>query len=200
MDKVILYVHGKGGSSVEAENYRNDCPGFDIIGVDYDGSFPSKARDSIRSAYDNVRGKYKSVYVLANSIGAYFTMLALQNCEVAKAMFISPILDMERVILGMMEYSGVSEAELRGKGEIPAAFGEVLSWKYLCFVRENPVTWNVPTEILYAGKDNITSRRTVDDFVSSHEAGLTVMEDGEHWFHTDEQLAFLSEWIRRVLS
>ena len=127
-------------------------------------------------------------------------MLALHNCEVAKAMFISPILDMERVILGMMEYSGVSEAELRGKGEIPAAFGEVLSWKYLCFVRENPVTWNVPTEILYAGKDNITSRRTVDDFVSSHEAGLTVMEDGEHWFHTDEQIAFLSEWIRRVLS
>ncbi len=55
MDKVILYVHGKGGSSIEAENYRNDCPDFDIIGVDYYSSFPSKARDSICSAYDMER-------------------------------------------------------------------------------------------------------------------------------------------------
>jgi hypothetical protein len=26
---------------------------------------------------------------------------------------------------------------------------------------------------------------------------LTVMEGGEHWFHTDEQIQFLDDWIRR---
>ena len=195
-DKIILYVHGMGGSPREAERYRDICAGFDVIGVEYDGSFPANAMNDIRRAYDNARGK---IYVLANSIGAYFSMLALQGCEVEKALFISPILDMERVILDMMSRAGVSEADLRGKGEIVAASGEVLSWEYLRFVRKNPIAWSVPTEILYAGNDVITSRQTVNDFVRGHDAGLTVMENGEHWFHTEEQLAFLDEWIRRIL-
>ena len=195
-DKIILYVHGMGGSPREAERYRDICAGFDVIGVEYDGSFPANAMNDIRRAYDNARGK---IYLLANSIGAYFSMLALQGCDVEKALFISPILDMERVILDMMSRAGVSEADLRGKGEIVAASGEVLSWEYLRFVRENYIAWSVPTEILYAGNDVITSRRTVNDFVRGHDAGLTVMENGEHWFHTEEQLAFLDEWIRRIL-
>ena len=195
-DKIILYVHGMGGSPREAERYRDICAGFDVIGVEYDGSFPANAMNDIRTAYDNARGK---IHILANSIGAYFSMLALQGCEVEKALFISPILDMERVILDMMSRAGVSEADLRGKGEIVAASGEVLSWEYLRFVRKNPIAWSVPTEILYAGNDVITSRQTVNDFVRGHDAGLTVMENGEHWFHTEEQLAFLDEWIRRIL-
>ena len=28
---------------------------------------------------------------------------------------------------------------------------------------------------------------------------LTVMENGEHWFHTAEQLAFLDGWVKEVL-
>jgi len=30
-----------------------------------------------------------------------------------------------------------------------------------------------------------------------HGAELTVMEDGEHWFHTGGQMRFLDEWIRQ---
>lgn len=194
--KCALYVHGMGGTPLEAEGFRRTCPGFEVIGVEYDGSFPSKARDDIRTAYDRLTGP---VYVIANSIGAYFTMLALDGRDVEKAFFISPVLDMERLILGMMKRTGVSERELSEKGEIITASGEVLSWEYLNFVRENPVTWNVPTEILYAGNDNITSRETVDEFVSSHDARLTVMENGEHWFHTEEQISFLDNWMRRVM-
>ena len=127
-------------------------------------------------------------------------MLALQDCEVEKAMFISPVLDMERVIMDMMNRAGVSEDDLRMKGEIVTSSGNVLSWEYLRFVRENPPTWNVPTEILYAGNDTITSRETVNNFVSGHDVKLTVMDNGEHWFHTEEQIAFLDEWLRRALA
>ena len=28
---------------------------------------------------------------------------------------------------------------------------------------------------------------------------VAVMEGGEHWFHTEEQLAFLDGWVKRVL-
>ncbi len=51
------------------------------------------------------------------------------------------------------------------------------------------------TAIMYAGGDNLTSRQTVDEFVSSHDATLTLMENGEHWFHTAEQLVFLDKWM-----
>ncbi len=43
--------------------------------------------------------EYDSVILLANSIGAYFAMHTLQNCDIQKALLISPILDMEQLIL-----------------------------------------------------------------------------------------------------
>ena len=52
---------------------------------------------------------------------------------------------------------------------------------------------------MHALQDTLISRQTVDMFVSSHHAALTVMENGEHWFHTDEQIAFLDSWMKRVI-
>jgi hypothetical protein len=36
----------------------------------------------------------------------------------------------------------------------------------------------------------------MQEFIDAHNAELTVMEDGEHWFHTEEQMRFLDEWIK----
>lgn len=153
----------------------------------------------MQAAYKKAHEKYGHVIVVANSIGAYFAMHALQHCKVEQALFISPILDMERLILDLMSRACVSEEHLRTQGEISTSFGETLSWKYLCYAREHPLQWNVPTEILYAGKDHLTSRQTVDAFVTTHRAKLTVMEEGEHWFHTEEQLLFLDSWLKAAL-
>lgn len=199
MKKAILYVHGKGGSYLEAQQYKKNCQGFDIIGIDYNIDFPWVVQNQIQAAYDKVHEKYDDIYLIANSIGAYFAMHTLQDCDIKKALFISPMLDMERFILDMMCRANVSEKDLYEKGEIPTDFGETLSWKYLCFVRENPIVWNVPTEILYAGNDNLVSYQTVNQFISSHNAHLTVMKNGEHWFHTEEQLAFLDSWMKNAI-
>lgn len=77
-----------------------------------------------------------------------------------------------------------------GKGEIPTAFGETLSWDYLCYVRAHPVSWQVPTHILYGEHDNLTSIETISAFAERNGAALTVMPGGEHWFHTEEQMRF----------
>ncbi len=199
MKKAILYIHGKGGSYLEAEQYRKNCPGFDMIGIDYDDNRPWIVQKPIREAYDRAHEKYESITVIANSIGAYFTMHTLQTCNIEKALFISPVLDMERLIRDMMLWANVTEEELRNMGEIPTDFGETLSWEFLCFVREHPINWDIPTEILYAGKDALISRQTVEKFAASHNAKVTVMENGEHWFHTDEQLAFLDEWMKKAV-
>ena len=79
--------------------------------------------------------------------------------------------------------------------EIPTDFGETLSWKYLCYVREHPISWRVPTRILYGEHDNLTSLETISAFAEKTGAALTVMPGGEHWFHTDEQVRFLDDWI-----
>ena len=36
-------------------------------------------------------------------------------------------------------------------------------------------------------------------FAEQTEAILTVMNDGEHWFHTDKQMEFLDDWIRKSI-
>ena len=85
---------------------------------------------------------------------------------------------------------------MKTEGLIPIASGEDLSWDYLCYVREHPIRWNASTEILYGENDNLTSYETIASFAREHNAKLTVMEGGEHWFHTKEQMKFLDEWIR----
>ena len=199
MKKAIIYIHGKGGSSFEINQYKESCLGFDMVGIDCNEYLPWIVEKQIKSVYEKVEKTYEEVYILANSIGAYFAMHSLQKVNIKKALFISPILDMEQLILNMMNWANVSEETLCEKKEISTDFGETLSWKYLCFVRENPIVWNIPTEILYGEKDNLTSCETVDKFIKNHNAHLTVMENGEHWFHTEKQLIFLNNWLKQSL-
>ena len=168
MKKAIIYIHGKGGSSFEINQYKESCLGFNMVGVDYNEYLPWIVEKQIKSVYEKVEKTYDEIYILANSIGAYFAMPSLQKVNIKKALFISPILDMEQLILNMMNWANVSEETLCEKKEIPTDFGETLSWKYLCFVRENPIIWNIPTEILYGEKDNLTSRETVDKLSLIH--------------------------------
>ena len=102
---------------------------------------------------------------------------------------------MEKLIENMMLWANVTEQELAEKLEIPTDSGETLSWKYLCYVREHPISWCVPTRILYGEHDNLTSLETILAFAEKTGAALTVMPGGEHWFHTDEQMRFLDDWI-----
>ena len=63
-------------------------------------------------------------------------------------------------------------------------------------MRENPVDWKIPTNILFGTKDNLTSYDTMSRFADKIGAVLTIMENGEHWFHTEEQMEFLDDWLR----
>ena len=104
---------------------------------------------------------------------------------------------MEKLITEMMAWANVTEGELYKRKEIQTDFGEVLSWEYLCYVKEHPVVWTIPTHILYGERDNLTSYETISNFANRINATLTVMENGEHWFHTEEQMEFLDNWMRR---
>lgn len=138
---------------------------------------------------------YDNVILIANSVGALLSMYALDEKNISKAFFISPIVNMERLILDMVHWENISEEELKSKKEIPTTFNEILSWEYLSYVRRHPIKWNIPTHILYGENDNLTSLNTISEFANKINASLTVMKNGEHYFHTDEEMAFLDNWI-----
>lgn len=85
----------------------------------------------------------------------------------------------------MMLWAGVPKERLKRESLIPTDFGETLSWEYYEYVKAHPITRRLcRTDIFYAGNDNITEWETVDKFVEQFHTSLTVMENGEHWFHT----------------
>jgi len=169
---LAIYVHGKGGSVAESEYYQPLFPNCEVIGVDYLSETPWEAGPEIRAAIQNLSGKYDDTILIANSIGAFFSLHAEIGGLVRKAFFISPVVDLEKV-------NGV---ELHGE--------------WLEFVRSHPVKWDVPTHILYGSRDCLIPHETIREFAEHHNASLTVMENGEHWFHTEEQMLFLDNWIR----
>ena len=195
MRQLVIYIHGKGGSAEEAKHYEPLFAESDVIGFDYKSQNPWKAKSEFSHFFDLHSKGYESVILIANSIGAFLSMSALYDKKISKALFISPIVDMEKLITDMMMWSNVTEEELQRKKEIPTELGETLSWEYLCYVRKYPIEWSVPTCILYGGKDNSTSKDTISEFTAKIGATLTVMENGEHWFHTAEQMKFLDNWV-----
>ena len=196
MKTLILYVHGKGGSANECGHYAPLCSGCDVRGLDYSGDTPWDAGKEIKEAILKLSPKYEKITLIANSIGAFFSMHAGIEDLINDAYFISPIVDMESLILGMMEREGVTDDELKRRGVIHTQSGDELSWEYLFFVREHPLKWSVPTKILYGERDLLTPYGAVLRFADERGASLTVMPGGEHWFHTEEQMCFLDAWIK----
>ena len=195
--KTVLYIHGKGGNASESTHYENLFPDCKVIGLDYKTFSPWETGKEIHDAVESNKKEVESIILIANSIGAFFCMNANLNSLIEKAYFISPVVNMDKLICDMMKWANVTEAELEQRKIIPTDFGEELSWEYLCYVRAHPLNWKVPTSILYGEKDNLTSLETIRAFAEKQGATLTVMKGGEHWFHTEEEMKFLDEWIGR---
>ena len=141
MKNAVIYIHGKGGKSVEAEHYKKFFSDeYKIIGFDYKSEFPWDAKIEFSKFFDSIVSEYDDIY-----------------------------------------------------------FGETLSWEYLCFVRNNPIEWNVPTDILYAENDFLTSLETMTNFANKTNSSLTIMKNGEHYFHTEEQMNFLDNWFSEFI-
>jgi len=195
----VIYIHGKGGSAAECEHYKSLFPDCEVIGLDYQTFTPWETGKEIHIAVEELKSKYENVILIANSIGAFFSMNAGIDDMIQKAYFISPIVDMEKLITNMMQWANVTEQELESEGVIHTDFGEDLSWEYLSYVRSYLITWHAPTQILYGSNDLLTSLGTISDFANKHQATLTVMEGGEHWFHTEDQMQFLDRWIKKLI-
>lgn len=208
-EKLYIYVHGLCGCKEEAEAFSNivcrsgrqvlslDLPGHGVRQNEADAFTPWDVVPELRSVLEYAKSGWRTTAVFANSIGAWFSLLAFAEESLERCLFVSPVLDMERMIQDMMQQAGVTESQLEREQKIPTASGQTLSWEYLTYVRDHPIAaWENQTWILYAENDTLTGFSVVDDFAKRFCCHLTVMENGEHWFHTPRQLEVLYRWVK----
>ena len=46
--------------------------------------------------------------------------------------------------------------------------------------------------------DKLTTLETVSAFANQHDVRLTIVENGEHWLHTEEQIKAIDDWMKRT--
>ena len=54
--------------------------------------------------------------------------------------------------------------------------------------------------LAFAEVDLFVSEEVGRVFIREYRCQVTIMPDGEHWFHTAKQLAFLKEWEESTVS
>ena len=181
-EKVFLFVHGLQGRKEEALAFAEVAvpKGYQVLGIDLPlERKPWEVMPLLNDVCDYLYENWRSVSIRANSIGSWFSLLAFQSKKVDQALFVSPILDMKKFIEGQ-----------------PTREGDYYEW-----VCNKPIThWNAPTYILRPEIDRLVSEEVGRDFIRRHQCQVNIMPDGEHWFHTLEQLALMKEWEESTVS
>lgn len=211
-EKVYLYIHGQGGCKEEAEMLSNIvCQyGWQVLSVDLpehgdrkneiNTFVPWQVIPELSMIIEYAKCQWKHISLFANSIGAWFSLLSYGNERLENCFFISPVLDMRKLISKMMNWANVSEIQLEQEQIIPTDFGQTLSWEYWEYVLKHPIEkWGVPTKILYGENDNLTDFDCVQHFAKKYDCVLNILEDGEHWFHTEQQLDAMRRWIEKEM-
>jgi len=211
--KVYLYIHGQGGCKEEAEIFADIAcrSGWQVLSMDLPKhgerinetvTFePWNIVPELSGIMEFVKCRWKQISLYASSIGAWFSLLSFGNERLKNCLFVSPVLDMEKLTLKMMDWANVSQAQLKQQLFISTDFGQTLSWVYWRYILEHPIRqWKFPTKILYGENDNLIDRECVEQFTRKFECSLTVAEKCENWFHTEQQLNIMCEWIGKEIN
>lgn len=213
--KVFIAVHGnmsnKSDEVIVILAEKASQLGYQVLSFDLpehgerkNDPTPCKVQNCVKdlaAIMECAKTKWDEISLFACSMGAYFSLLAYKDDDLSHCLFLSPVVDMERIINNMMSWFSISAAQLQAEKEVATPIGQVLYWDYYCYVKEHPInSWNKPTAILYGSDDDLCEFDTVSNFAQQFNCELTVMEHGEHYFHTEEQLAFFSRWIENHIN
>lgn len=209
--KVFIAVHGNMSNKEDevikilAENVTSK--GYQVLSFDLpkhgerkdDTNYLCKVQNCVKDlkqVIEYAKKNYVEINLWACSMGAYFSLLAYKNEEIKQCVFLSPVVNMKVIIDNMMLWSNTTEKELEEKQEIKTNFGQTLYWDYYKYVKENPiVNWNKEAFILYGSKDNMQGQSKIQEFSDKFNCRLSILEKGEHYFHTEEQLKLYENWI-----
>lgn len=211
-DSCFIFVHGQGGNKFEAERFVSVVKnfGYQVLAMDLPKHgtrtdevdfVPWEAKKELQSVINYAKRIWRKISVRATSIGAYFSLLAFESEKIEKCLFVSPLIDMQRMIADLMSLANVGEDKLRTEKEIKTDFGQTLSWHYYCYARDNAVkSFCKRTEILYAKGDEVIPQETVENFAKENKCNLTILDGGEHWLHLPCEIEQLERWESKVIN
>ncbi len=211
-DKVFLFIHGQFGKKEEGVSFAKVVvpAGYQVLTIDLPGHgehkgdinlLPWDVIPELKNVMTYIKQRWNHISIRANSIGAWFSMLSFADCALDQCLFVSPVVNMEELIVPSLHAHGFNEEKLAREKLIQAEDGQFFMWDYFCFVRDHFITkWTIPTHILYGERDEMVRLDTVKAFAKEQGCELTVMPEGEHWFHTFEQLRFLRTWEKKALA
>ena len=213
-NKVFIAVHGNMSNKEDevikilADNITSK--GYQLISFDLpehgerkeDKEYLCKVQNCVkdlRQIIEYAKSNYNEINLWACSMGAYFSLIAYKNENIKRCLFLSPVVNMRIIIENMMIWSNTTEKELEKKQEIKTNFGQTLYWDYYEYVKNNPITnWDKNTYILYGNKDNMQSEDIIKEFTKKFNCNLSMLESGEHYFHTEEQLEYYKNWLENL--
>ena len=70
MKRIVVYVHGTGGSAAEAGHYLPLFPGCEVTGFDYRAQTPWEAKEEFPQFFAELRKRCDRLTLSANRIGA----------------------------------------------------------------------------------------------------------------------------------
>ena len=209
-DKVFIAVHGnmsnKEDTVIQLLADEAMKKGYQVLSFDLpehgdrkNDTTPCKVQFCVHELsiiMDYAKRNWAEISLFACSMGAYFSLLAYKEEVLHQALFLSPVVNMERIIANMMMWFHVTPERLQEEGTIDTPIGQKLYWDYFCYVKEHPIRhWNVDTEMMYGAKDNLCEFDTIESFTKQFHCGLEVVETGEHYFYTEEQLSVFKQWL-----
>lgn len=210
-EKAYLFVHGKMSSKDAAAAFAGIAQekGYQTLSFDLPehGDRAGKPeRCDIWNGMRDLKGmceaafaRWREVSLFGCSLGAYFSLNACGDYPFQNCLFQSPIVDMEYLIHQMMGWFQVPPEQLEREGEVKTPI-DILSWDYYQYVLVHPVTrWDIPTAILYGGKDNLQSRQVMKHFAERFGCRLTISEFSEHPFMQPTDFPIVEDWMRRSL-
>lgn len=209
-DKVIIAVHGnmshKADIPIQILAECALCRDNQVVSFDLPEHGDRKNEDTrckvqncveeLQIIMKYVKSRWKHISLFANSVGAYFSLLAYCDEDLEKAWFLSPVVNMGRIIEHMMMAFHITEEQLEQEKTIQTPIGQKLYWDYYCYVKEHPVcTWKTSTAILYGSEDEMCEMDTIVKFSNDFSCELKIVQGSEHYFHTSEQLRILKRWL-----
>ncbi|MCI9226285.1 MAG: alpha/beta hydrolase [Acutalibacter sp.] len=211
-EKVYIHVHGKMSRKEFAESFAviAESKGYQTISFDLPEHGERAENNEYRcDIWNGIRDikliagyafkHWKAVFLYGSSLGAFFSLHAYKELPIKKCLFQSPIVDMEHLIKKMMTQFSVTEDDLRIRGEIPNPI-DPLRWDYYQYVKANPITaWDIPTAILYGGKDWFQSGKVIQRFAQAHKCDLTVSPGREHAFMGDGDEEIVNDWYLKKI-
>lgn len=214
-NKVFIAVHGNMSNKedivIQFLAERAIQKGYQVLSFDLpahgerkDEGIPCKVQHCVNDLLiimDYAQENWNEISLFACSMGAYFSLLAYKDDMLKKALFLSPVVNMERIIENMMKWFNITAERLQKESTIETPIGQKLYWDYFCYVKEHPInSWNIDTDILYGAMDNLCEYEIIDCFVKKYHCGLEVMTTGEHYFHTEEQLSVFKQWLCKCIN